>query len=108
MGGDAGEAQLPRGGWDRAGSDRARVPTTVLLADDEPAVRRVLAKLISMESDLLVVGAAGDAEEAIELAAKVQPHVALIDIGIPKGTGIHATKGIREVSPNTKIVALSG
>ncbi|HZU80057.1 MAG TPA: EAL domain-containing protein [Acidimicrobiales bacterium] len=105
MGGDGGEAS---GEPDTEPSGMARAPITVLLADDEPGVRRVLAKLIGLESDLELVGAAADAEEAVELAAKHRPHVALIDIGIPKGTGVEATRGIRAASPATKVVALSG
>src|ERR1051325_9412675 len=81
---------------------------TVLIADDEPQVRSVLAAYLAAEQGLFEgVGLAADAEEAIGLATLWQPQVALIDYQMPGG-GQHAGRGTRDRSPRTRIIALSG
>jgi EAL domain-containing protein (putative c-di-GMP-specific phosphodiesterase class I)/CheY-like chemotaxis protein len=79
----------------------------VLIADDESAVREVLATLIATDSGLNVVGTAGDAESAIELAARVRPDVALVDVRMPGGGGPRAAREIVRRSPDTRVVGLS-
>jgi DNA-binding NarL/FixJ family response regulator len=83
------------------------VPLTVLIADDEAAVRAALIDLLSEHPALVVVGAAADAEAAIRLAGEHHPAVAVIDVRIPRGGGLQAILGIRAVSPHTRIVAYS-
>jgi signal transduction histidine kinase len=82
-------------------------PITVLIAEDEPAVRDALADLIHTDHDLKLVGAAGDAEAAIELARRHHPNVALLDVKMPGGGGPRASRAIRSLSPETRVVALS-
>ena len=65
----------------------------VLLADDNDAVREVLGQILAQESSIELVGAASNAEQAIELAARHRPDVALIDVRMPGG-GVHATREI--------------
>ena len=59
----------------------------VLIADDEPALRVALADLLAHEDTIRLVGTAGDADEAIELAVSAQPDVALVDVKMPAGVG---------------------
>ena len=59
----------------------------VLVADDEPEVRAALAELIEAEPGLRLVGTARDAEEAVELAGRSRPDVALVDVRMPGGGG---------------------
>jgi signal transduction histidine kinase len=80
---------------------------TVLIAEDEPSVRSALADLITDERSLDLVGAARDAQEAIDLARVHRPDVALLDVKMPSGGGPRATREIRLASPATRIVALS-
>lgn len=80
---------------------------TVLIAEDEPAVRAALADLIDIEDELELVGAAGDAQEAIDLARDHLPDVALVDVKMPAGGGPRAAREIRGLSPTTRVVALS-
>jgi DNA-binding NarL/FixJ family response regulator len=54
-----------------------------------------------------LVGAAADAEEAIDLARQHRPDVVLLDVSMPAGGGIRAATGIREVMPDARLVALS-
>jgi PAS domain S-box-containing protein len=82
------------------------LPIRVLLAEDEEPLRSAIRDLVTSEPGLEIVGAVGDASEAIKLAAATKPHVALVDVRMP-GSGAEAAKGIRAVSPSTQVVALS-
>jgi EAL domain-containing protein (putative c-di-GMP-specific phosphodiesterase class I)/CheY-like chemotaxis protein len=84
-------------------SERIRV----LVADDEEGVRDMLGVLFSTEPDMEMVGAAADAEQAIELATRVRPTVALLDVRMPGGGGARAAREITRRSPETKVIALS-
>lgn len=79
----------------------------VLVADDEPALRGALAELFAQEERVLLVGAAADADEAIELAAREHPDVALVDVKMPAGGGPRAAREITRLSPQTRVIALS-
>lgn len=82
-------------------------PIEVLIAEDEGAVREALAELVASDSGMHVAGTAADAEEAIELADRIHPDVALVDVKMPGGGGPRAAREIRERSPDTHVVALS-
>lgn len=79
----------------------------VLIAEDEDAVRDALVDLVSSDPSMQVVGAAPDADRAIELARDTKPDVALIDVKMPGGGGPRAAREIRDHSPQTHLVALS-
>lgn len=80
--------------------------TTVLVADDEPRLRELLALLVASTDDLELAGMAGDAAEAIALARRVRPDVALLDVRMPGG-GPHAAREIHRLCPQTRIVAFT-
>jgi DNA-binding NarL/FixJ family response regulator len=81
---------------------------TVLLADDHALFRQGLASLVREQGeDWRIVGEAGDGEEAVRLAAALQPQIAVLDVEMPRTNGIEAARQIRRVSPETRIVALS-
>jgi EAL domain-containing protein (putative c-di-GMP-specific phosphodiesterase class I)/CheY-like chemotaxis protein len=82
-------------------------PIRVLVADDEPALRVALADLLSQEDDMVLIGSAGDAEEAIALAEDRRPDVALVDVSMPSGGGARAAREIARRSPDTRVIALS-
>jgi DNA-binding NarL/FixJ family response regulator len=79
----------------------------VLIADDDPDIREALRALIGHEPDFELVGAAIDAEEAINLATKHAPDVAIVDVRMPGGGGRRAAQGIAVASPNTTVIAFS-
>jgi EAL domain-containing protein (putative c-di-GMP-specific phosphodiesterase class I)/CheY-like chemotaxis protein len=79
----------------------------VLLADDSDSVRDALAQILGEDDSVELVAIAQDAQEAIELAVKHLPDVALIDVRMPAGGGVHATREICRRSPQTAVVALS-
>ena len=90
-----------------AGRDDDGAPIRVLIADDEPLIREALADLFGSEDSLELVAVAADADEAIELAVRTRPDVALLDVKMPGGGGPRAAREIRSLSPRTRIVALS-
>ena len=78
---------------------------TVLVADAD-SNRAMLVDVLSEFDDCQVVAVATDAEQAIDLAAQHCPQIALLHVDVPGGGGAHATRGIRAVSPQTRVIAL--
>jgi EAL domain-containing protein (putative c-di-GMP-specific phosphodiesterase class I)/DNA-binding NarL/FixJ family response regulator len=83
-----------------------RGPIRTLIVDDDAEMRSVLIDIIERADPLTLVGVAEDAQQAIELASRQQPDVALLDVKMPGG-GPRAAREIRASSPNTAIIALS-
>ena len=79
----------------------------VLIADDDGFVRDALQALVASESRLNLAGVASDAEEAVELARRLRPDIALIDLKMPGGGGLRAAREITECSPETRLLAMS-
>ena len=80
---------------------------TVLLADDHSLVRRGFRRLLDDDPAIDVIGEAADGEEAVALAARLQPRVIVMDCVMPKTTGIEAMRRILAASPQTAILMLS-
>ena len=80
---------------------------TVLLVDDHSLVRRGFRRMLEDESDMQVVGEAGDGEESIKLAKKLHPKVVVMDCALPGMNGLEATRQIIENSPDTAVLMLS-
>jgi DNA-binding NarL/FixJ family response regulator len=85
----------------------AREAIRVLVADDHALYRRGLEMVLSAEPDIEIVGEAGDGAEAIARAEELLPDVVLMDIRMPRRSGIEACSTIKEVVPSTKIVILT-
>jgi two-component system NarL family response regulator len=79
----------------------------VLLADDHAIVRNGVAQILNDEQGIMVVAAAADGAEAVELFARDRPDVALIDLRMPKLEGVQVVEQIRERFPNAVIVILT-
>ncbi|MGH6949711.1 MAG: response regulator [Vitreimonas sp.] len=76
----------------------------VLIADDHEIVRHGVRDLVSAHSGWEVCGEAGDGQEAVALALKTQPNVAVLDVGLPRLNGVTATRLIRKGSPRTRVL----
>jgi DNA-binding NarL/FixJ family response regulator len=79
----------------------------IVIADDQALVRRGAAILLSMESDMEVVGQARNGVEAVELAQLLRPDVILMDLHMPLKGGVAATREITRALPNTQILVLT-
>jgi NarL family two-component system response regulator LiaR len=82
-------------------------PITVLIVDDHAVVRQGVRTLLSMHSDLQVVGEAESAEEALPLVEELVPDVVLLDLLLPGRSGIEATRQIKRLSPRSQVVVLT-
>ena len=79
----------------------------VLLAEDHSIVRAGLERLLGTTDDIEVVAGAEDGAQAVELAAEHKPDVVLMDISMPRLTGIEATKQIVEANEDVQVVVLT-
>jgi DNA-binding NarL/FixJ family response regulator len=80
---------------------------SVLLADDQPLLRRGFRMILEAEDGLTVAGEAGDGAEAVELARQVRPDVVLMDIRMPGTDGIEATRRITAAEPGIRVLVLT-
>ncbi len=79
----------------------------VLIADDHGIVRSGLRLLLEQQPDIEVVAEAADGAEARELALRERPDLAILDVKMPKLTGLQATREIREQAPEVAVLILS-
>jgi len=83
------------------------VTIRVLLADDHRIMREGLRSLLDQQDDMKVVGEAEDGREAVRLACKLAPSVAVVDVAMPDLNGIETARRILADSPHVKVLALS-
>ena len=81
--------------------------TTIVVADDHRIVREGIRKLLETREDFQVVGEASDGEEAVQMVLEKKPDVALMDIWMPRLSGIDATRRIGKQGLATKVLVLS-
>jgi DNA-binding NarL/FixJ family response regulator len=82
--------------------------TRVLIADDQSQVRSALRLLLSQQPGVVVVGEAGDMEQAVELAETQRPSVMLLDWELPGRNGRPPLDRLRQARPGLVVIALSG
>jgi two-component system response regulator NreC len=86
-------------------SEMARI--RILLADDHAVVRQGFKMILAAQADMEIVGEAGNGREAVELAEKLRPEVAVMDVAMPELNGIEATRRLAHSTPHTRVLALS-
>ncbi len=79
----------------------------VLLADDQSLFREGLETLLSVHKDIHIVGQAGNGQEAIDLALKIRPNVILMDMQMPVLNGIGATRRLKGLLPDCRVIVLT-
>jgi DNA-binding NarL/FixJ family response regulator len=82
-------------------------PLRLLIADDHPLFRKGLRTLLGNVPDFILVGEAETGAEAVACALELQPDVVLMDLQMPGGSGIEATREIVAASPTTKILVVT-
>src|SRR5437588_11769082 len=100
----AGEPGAAGGAQD---APRQPEPIRVLIVDDHALFRRGLQMVLAEEADIEVVGEASDGAEAVEKAGQALPDVVLMDIRMPRSSGIEACRAMKELAPSAKIVMLT-
>ena len=81
--------------------------TRILIADDFPVVRSGLRRLLDAKPDLEVVAEAADGHEAVEIALKEDIHLAILDVSMPRMTGIQAAAELHKRKPEIRLLMLS-
>ena len=79
----------------------------IVLVDDHALVREGVARLLEQEPDLRVVGSFDDDAVAVRFVARAQPEVAILDVAMPRASGIDVARRLRAVSPKTQLLMLS-
>jgi two-component system NarL family response regulator len=79
----------------------------VLIVDDHALFRRGLQMVLDAEEDIEVVGEAADGQQALERAEELMPDVVLMDVRMPRRSGIEATRAIRDALPHVRIIMLT-
>ena len=80
---------------------------SVLIADDQECIRRMLCFLFASQDDFEVCGEAENGQEAIEMAQVLQPDLILLDLSMPVMTGIEAACTLKRLMPMTPIIVFS-
>lgn len=81
--------------------------TRILLADDHALVRRGVRLILDSEPDLTVIAEAGDGAEAIDMARADTPDLAILDIAMPRLTGLQAARELSRLQPDVRILILT-
>src|SRR5664279_6361235 len=80
---------------------------SILIADDHKLIRETWTFILNRDSRFKVIGNCSNSEEAVKMSKEKKPNVVLMDINMAPFSGIEATRQIREVSPETHIIAVT-
>jgi DNA-binding NarL/FixJ family response regulator len=101
MGGSPASSTVPPDASSRA------EPIRTMIVDDHALFRRGLEMVLDEERDIELVGQASDGAEAVEKAAESLPDIVLMDIRMPRSSGIEACRAMKEAAPSAKIIILT-
>lgn len=79
----------------------------ILIADDHPHVRAALREMLDERPEVEVVGEAGDGMEALELSARLDPDVVVMDVMMPRMGGVEATRRLQAARPSILVIGFS-
>lgn len=88
-------------------TDDRTPPLRLLIVDDQPLIRRGLSMMLAIEPGIEIVGQAADGLEAIEQALATRPDVVVMDLQMPRASGVVATREITARLPATRVVVLT-
>ncbi|MCK6584757.1 MAG: response regulator transcription factor [Anaerolineales bacterium] len=80
---------------------------TLVIADDQPAVREGLRMRLSLESDFQIVGEARDGREALEIIPRLKPDVVIMDMEMPGMDGLAAARALKTLAPDCRVIILT-
>ncbi len=79
----------------------------IVLAEDHALVREGTRRILDQQPDFAVVGEAGDGEAALDLAQRIRPDVLVLDVRMPKMTGIEVVRRLKAAAPETRTIVLT-
>jgi DNA-binding NarL/FixJ family response regulator len=85
----------------------AEAPIRIMLVDDHEMVRTGLRSFLELQPDMEVVGEAGSGEQALALLPRLRPDVVVLDLVLPRMTGVETARRMRQDHPDVKVVALT-
>jgi len=91
----------------RPAAQSMRQKIHILLVDDHAVVRQGFKMILAAQPDMEIVGEAGNGREALDLAGQLQPDVVVMDVAMPELNGIEATRRLADLSPRSRVLALS-
>jgi DNA-binding NarL/FixJ family response regulator len=80
---------------------------TIVLVDDQPAVRAGLRMRLALEADIQIIGEARDGHEALDIVARLKPDIVITDMEMPVMDGLAATREIQSLAPETRVIILT-
>ena len=80
---------------------------TIVIADDQPAVREGLRMRLGLEADLQVTGEARDGNEALEVVSRLQPDIVIMDMEMPVMDGLAAMRELQSLAPECRVIMLT-
>ena len=79
----------------------------ILIADDHKLIRETWTYILNREPGFEVVGSCSNSEEAVKMTEEIHPHIVLMDINMAPYSGIEATRKIRDISPETRVIGVT-
>jgi DNA-binding NarL/FixJ family response regulator len=95
-------------GQQEASSTRPRSPSRIVVVDDDPIYRFALGELLTPHPDLDVIAEAAGGQEAVRLCCHLRPDLVMMEVKMPKMSGIEATRKLKAESPRTVVLMLTG
>lgn len=86
---------------------KVAAPLRILIADDQPSIRRIVRQILTEHPHLEVVGEALDGAQAVLMVASVKPDIVVLNVTMPRMSGFEAARRIHAQSPSVSIVILS-
>jgi two-component system, NarL family, response regulator LiaR len=89
------------------GAQPANEAISVVIVDDHAIVRQGLRTYLDLQPDITVIGEAADGKQAVEVVRDLLPDIVLMDLVMPNGNGVDATREITALSPSTRVIVLT-
>jgi YesN/AraC family two-component response regulator len=84
------------------------MPKTILIADDNPAIREIFRRMVAQDASFGLCAEAANGKEAIALAQRLNPDLVVLDVSMPVMNGLDAAKELRRLMPQVAIIIFTG
>ncbi len=80
---------------------------TIVIADDQPAIREGLRMRLALEADIQIIGEARDGNETLDIVLRLQPDIVIVDMEMPGMDGLATTKALQSLVPDIQVIILT-